>query len=207
MDCSTPGFPVHHHLPEFAKTHVHWVGDAIQPSHPLLPCSPFAFSLSQHQSLFPMSWLFASGGQVLELQHESFQWLFGIDFLWNWLVWTACFPVVVLLVTQSCLFLTPQTVAHHIPLSMGFSRQEYWGGLPFPSPRDLPDPGIEPGSPAWQADSLPSELQSFHSQKSSPAPQFKGINSLALSLFFGSLSHPYMTTRKTTALTIWTFHH
>ena len=207
MDCSTPGFPVHHHLPEFAKTHVHWVGDAIQPSHPLLPCSPFAFSLSQHQSLFPMSWLFASGGQVLELQHESFQWIFGIDFLWNWLVWTACFPVVVLLVTQSCLFLTPQTVAHHIPLSMGFSRQEYWGGLPFPSPRDLPDPGIEPGSPAWQSDTLPSELQSFLSQNSSPAPQFKGINSLALSLFFGSLSHPYMTTRKTTALTIWTFHH
>ena len=51
MDCSTPGLPVHHQLPEFAQTHVHWVGDAIQPSHPLpLPCSP-ALSLSQHQSL------------------------------------------------------------------------------------------------------------------------------------------------------------
>ena len=45
------------------------------------------------------------------------------------------------------------------PLSMGFSRQEYWSGLPFPSPRDLPDPGIRPGSPALQADSLPTELQ------------------------------------------------
>ena len=44
------------------------------------------------------------------------------------------------------------------PLSMEFSRQEYWSGLPFPSPGDLPDPGIEPRSPAWQADSLPSEL-------------------------------------------------
>ena len=43
------------------------------------------------------------------------------------------------------------------PLSMGFSRHEYWSGLPFPSPGDLPDPGIEPGSPALQADSLPTE--------------------------------------------------
>ena len=52
MDCSTPGFPVHHHLPEFAQTHVHHVGDAIQPSHPLSSPSPPAFSLSQHQGLF-----------------------------------------------------------------------------------------------------------------------------------------------------------
>ena len=49
------------------------------------------------------------------------------------------------------------TVAHRDPLSMGFSRQEYWSGLPFPSPRDLPDPGFEPMSPALQADSLTSE--------------------------------------------------
>ena len=46
------------------------------------------------------------------------------------------------------LFVTPWTVAYHAPPSMGFSRQEYWSGLPFPSPGDLPDPGIEPGSPA-----------------------------------------------------------
>ena len=52
MDCSTPGLPVHHHLPEFAQTHVHWVGDAIQPSHPLLSPSPLAFNLPQHQGLF-----------------------------------------------------------------------------------------------------------------------------------------------------------
>ena len=50
------------------------------------------------------------------------------------------------------------TVACQTPLSMGFSRQEYWSGLPFPSLGDLPDPGIEPGSPALQADSLPTEL-------------------------------------------------
>ena len=61
MDCNMPGFPVLHCLPEFAQTHVHWVDDAIQPSHSLLP-SPPALNLLQHQS-FPMSWLFASGGQ------------------------------------------------------------------------------------------------------------------------------------------------
>ena len=53
---------------------------------------------------------------------------------------------------------TTWTVAYQAPLSIGFSRQEYWNGLPFPSPGDLPDPGIEPGSPTLQADSLPSEL-------------------------------------------------
>ena len=52
MDCSTPGFPVLHYQPEFAQTHVHRVDDTIQPSHPLLPPSPPAFNLSQHQGLF-----------------------------------------------------------------------------------------------------------------------------------------------------------
>ena len=52
MDCSMPGFPVHHQLPEFTQTHAHQVGDAIQPSHPLLAPSPPAFNLSQHQGLF-----------------------------------------------------------------------------------------------------------------------------------------------------------
>ena len=55
------------------------------------------------------------------------------------------------------LFATPWTVAYQAPPSMGFSRHECWSGLPFPSPGDLPDPGIEPGSPALQADALPSE--------------------------------------------------
>ena len=55
-------------------------------------------------------------------------------------------------------FVTPCTVAHQAPLSVGFSRQEYRSGLPFPSPGDLPDPGIEPWSPALQVDALPSEL-------------------------------------------------
>ena len=54
-------------------------------------------------------------------------------------------------------FATQRTVARQAPLSMGFSRQEYWSGLPFASPGDLPDPGIEPGSPGLQVDSLRSE--------------------------------------------------
>ena len=59
------------------------------------------------------------------------------------------------------LFATSWTVGHQVPLSLGFSRQEYWSGLPFPSPGDVPDPGIEPRSPIFQADSLPSELPMY----------------------------------------------
>ena len=75
-DCSSPGFPVHQQLPEFTQTHIHWVGDAIQPSHPLLSPSPPAFNLSQHQGLF--KWV-SSSHQVakvleFEFQHQSFQW-------------------------------------------------------------------------------------------------------------------------------------
>ena len=78
MKCSTPGFPVDHQLLELAQTHVHWVSDAIQPSHPLSSPSPPAFNLSQHQGLF--QWV-SSLHQVakileLELQHQSFQWIF-----------------------------------------------------------------------------------------------------------------------------------
>jgi len=63
------------------------------------------------------------------------------------------------LVTRSCSTLaTPWTVARQVPLSMRFSRQEYWSGLPFPSPGHLPNPGIKPRSPALQADSFPTEL-------------------------------------------------
>ena len=61
--------------------------------------------------------------------------------------------------TKSCPILVfPWTIARQAPLSMGFSRQEYWSGLPFPSPGELPDPGTEPRSPALQADTLPTEL-------------------------------------------------
>ena len=63
MDCSSPGFPVHHQLSELAQTHVHRVGDAVQPTHPLPSPSPPAFNLSQRQDLFPMSQFFGSRGQ------------------------------------------------------------------------------------------------------------------------------------------------
>ena len=63
MDCNTPGSPVLHYFPALVQTHVHWVSDAIQPSHSLSSTSPSAFNLSKHQGLFPMSWLFASDGQ------------------------------------------------------------------------------------------------------------------------------------------------
>ena len=75
MDCSMPGFPVHHQLLELAQTLVHWVGDVIQPSYPLLSPSPSAFNLSQHKGLF--QWVSSSHqvAKVLEfqLQHQSFQ--------------------------------------------------------------------------------------------------------------------------------------
>ena len=94
MDCSMPGFPVHHQLPELTQTHVHQVSDAIQPSHPLLSPSPPAFSLSQHQGLF--QWVSSSHqvAKVLEFQfqHQSFQWIFKTDFLYDLLVWSPCSP-------------------------------------------------------------------------------------------------------------------
>ena len=65
MNHSTPGLLVHHQLLEFTQTHVHWVGDAIQPSHPLSSPSPPALNPSRHQGLFPMSQLFARGGQSI----------------------------------------------------------------------------------------------------------------------------------------------
>ena len=65
MDCSTPGLPVHHQLPELAQIHVHRASDVIQSSHPLSSPSPPAFNLSQHQGSFPMSQLFTSGGHSI----------------------------------------------------------------------------------------------------------------------------------------------
>ena len=91
VDCSRPGFPVHHHLPEFAQIHVHWTSDALEPSHPLPP-SHFAFNLSQHQRLFQWVSSLHQMAKVLELQHQSFQWIFRTDFLYSWLLWSLCNP-------------------------------------------------------------------------------------------------------------------
>ena len=139
MECRTPIFPVHHQLSEFAQTHVHCVGDAIQPSHPLLSSSLPAFNLSQHQGLFQWVSYSHQMAKVLEFQrqHLSSQWIFRIDFLSDGLA-----------------------------------------GSPW-SPRD--------------------------SQESSPIPQFEA-SVLRRSVFFIVwLSHPYMTTGKTIALTIGNF--
>ena len=139
MDYSTIGCPVHHQHPKLTQTHVHRVGDAIQPSHPLLAPSPPAFNLSQHQGLF--QWV-SSVHQVakalkFQLQHQSFQWIFRTDFLQDGLV-----------------------------------------GSPF-SPRD--------------------------SQESSQTPRLEVLILQRSAFFILQLSHPYMATGKTIALTRWTF--
>ena len=93
-NCSMPGLPVHHQLLESTQTHVHWVSDVIQPSHPLSTPSPPALNLSQHQGLF--KWVSSSHQvpKVLEflLQHQSFQWIFRTDLLQNGLVGSPCIP-------------------------------------------------------------------------------------------------------------------
>ena len=83
MDCSMPGFPVHHQFPELSQTHVHQVGDTVQSCHPLSSPSPSIFNLFQHQGLF--QWVSSSHqvAKVLEflLQHQSFQRIFRTNFL------------------------------------------------------------------------------------------------------------------------------
>ena len=99
--------------------------------------------------------LSAPGGySITSTSAFIFMWL-PVSLVCPWYVW---------------LFATLWTVAHQAPLSMEFSRQEYWGGLPFPSPGDLTDPGIEPRSPALQADSLLTELQGKFPKATIPAP-------------------------------------
>ena len=93
MDCSTPGFPVLHCLTKYAQSLVHWVSDAIQPSHPMSSPSS-TFNLSKHHGLF--QWVSSSDqvAKVLEfqLQYQSFQWIFRTDFLLGRLIWSPCCP-------------------------------------------------------------------------------------------------------------------
>ena len=138
MDYSMPGFPVVHYLPEFAQTRVHWLGDAIQPSHPpssLFPPCPQSFPAS---GSFPMSWLFPSNG-------------------------------------QSTRALTSASV---LPMNI-----QDWFTLWLTGLISLQSKGL--------------------SRESSPTPQFKSIDFSVL--FMVQLSHPYMNTGKTIALTIQTF--
>ena len=94
MNHSTPGLPVHHQLPELTQTHVHWVGDAIQPSYPLLSPSPPALNLFQHQGLFKWVSSLHQVAKVLEfqLQHQSLQSIPRTDLLYDGLVGSPCSP-------------------------------------------------------------------------------------------------------------------
>jgi len=94
MDCSTPSLPVPQHLPKVAQVHVHCISDAIQPSHLLMPSSPSACNLSQHQGLFQRVGLSHQITKILELQlqHQSVQQVSRADLLQNGLVGSLCSP-------------------------------------------------------------------------------------------------------------------
>ena len=137
MNHSTTGLPVHRELLESYQICVHRVSgpsNHLILCHPLPSC-PHSFPAS---GSFPMSQLFPSDGQSI-----------GVN--------TTNLLLLVTSLSHARLFTTSWTVVYKAPLSMELSRQEYWSGLPFPSPGDLPNPGIEPRSPALRADALPSE--------------------------------------------------
>ena len=162
MGCSTPGLPVHHQLSELAQTHVHGVSDAIEPSLPLLSPSLPAFNPSQQQGL--LQWvhsLHSTWDNLFCCGIQKLFWLFSL-YLLNLhfrdvlIIWQLHYFLYVWkfsqspkrmtgggLVAQSCpVLVNPWTVAWQAPLSVGFSKQEYWSGLPFPSPGDLPNPEV-----------------------------------------------------------------
>ena len=115
MNCSTPGLPIHHQLPEFTQIHVHRVGDTIQPSYPL--SSPFP------PAPIPPSIRVFSNDSTLRIRWPKY---------WSFMTTRKSGGG---LVPQLCsTLLTPWTVAHQVPLSWDFSRQEYWSGVPLPSP-------------------------------------------------------------------------
>ena len=154
MDCSTPGFPVLHQLPELPQTHVHWFGDAIQPSHPLL--SLFL------PSIFPSIRVFSSESVLLIRSSKYWSFSFSISYsneysgLMSFRIdWfdlavkgilqepsptpqfkSINYSAILLLLSHLShvqLLATPWTAAHQAPTSMGLSRPEYWSGLPLPS--------------------------------------------------------------------------
>jgi len=120
------------------------------PSHPSKFSQSTGFGFPALISRFPLALYFMFSCYSL---HSSY--LLLPHYVQNSVLYVCvCFSVSFSVVSNSA---TPWTVAHQAPLSMGFSRQEYWSGLPFPYPGDLPNPGIEPRSPALQGDSLLSE--------------------------------------------------
>ena len=128
MNCRMPGFLVLHHLPEFAQTHVHWVGDAIQPAHPLLLPS-LLLSIFPSIKIFPHESALcirtSASESVLPMNIHS---LFPLG-LKGW-----CISYIDASRSVKSDSVDWWTVTHQAPPSMGFSRQEYWSELPYPSP-------------------------------------------------------------------------
>ena len=121
---------------------------------------PLAKWMATHSSIFAwrIPWTEEPGRlQPLGLQRVGHNWATDIFIHFSCLPYLDCKWGEVKSLSRIRLFATSWTVAYQAPPSMGFYRQQCWSGLPFPSPGDLPDPGIEPGSPALQADALPSE--------------------------------------------------
>ena len=151
MDCSTPGFPVLHYLPELAQTHVHWVSDANLPSHPLSPPFPPALNHRRVKSA-DLNGCTSASIRICPASRRRRSTTLG---LWDGpkrfqpaqslhLTNKSCAMCVLRHFRYVRLFVTLQTVACQAPLSMGFSRREYWSGSPCILPRDLPDPRIKP---------------------------------------------------------------
>ena len=125
MNWSMPGLPVHHQLLEFTQTHVHRVSDAIQPSHPLSSPSPPAPNPPSIR-VFSNESTLHEVAKVLEFQLLTFLALLGLG--------TQLLLLLLSRFSRVQLCATPQTEAYQAPPSLGFSRQEHWSGLPFPSP-------------------------------------------------------------------------
>ena len=130
MDCNMSSFPVLHHLPEFAQTHVHWLDDAIQSSHPLPSPSPPALNFSQHQgfcngSALDIGWpkyiFFITWYNSCPVFHHT---ICTLNIMHRWLK-TVKFDRVLNHFSHVWLFTTPWTKAHQVPLPVEFSRQEY----------------------------------------------------------------------------------
>ena len=132
------------------NTHFPWI---VQSQNVVPVCMRFILLLGN--KTWALSYYFPVRDYKLQ-KWEGFYFLW-----WSWnvlvLVSQSCVKVKVKLLSRVQLFATPWTETYQAPQSMGFSRQEYWSGLPFPSPGDLPNPGIEPGCPALQTNALPSE--------------------------------------------------
>ena len=120
MDCSTPAFPVLHYLLQLAQTHVHWIGDAIQPPHTLSPPSPLALSLSKYQGLFQSGSSSLQMAKALELQfqHQFFQWIFQVDFL----------------LRLTCLISSLSKGLSRVFSSTTIRKHQFFGALPFYDP-------------------------------------------------------------------------